>query len=130
MAVRIRDAAFAGITMMRLTAVAVSITLALFQLAYVSNLHVHVLPDGRVVVHSHPVERDSNSGSGHKHSQNEHAFLNALGKLLQADISDHSPAPVCLVSIQLRTDSSDQCIILPIHANSVCRRGPPESAGI
>lgn len=130
MAVRIRDAGSAGVIMIRMTAVAVVVTLALFQTAYISNLHVHVLPDGRIVAHSHPVERDSKSGSGHQHLQYEYSYLNALGKLLQADITTFSAAALYLVWTQPKAETHDQCILLPGYTSSASRRGPPESASI
>ena len=48
---------------------------------YYLYLHIHTLPDGRVVVHSHatPENEDNRGRPNHSHSNSEIIFFNAFG---------------------------------------------------
>ena len=67
----------------RALAIIVVLSTVGFIAASVICLHLHVLPDGRVVVHNHPVHKDEENGSKHQHTADQYAILTALGNLLQ-----------------------------------------------
>jgi hypothetical protein len=48
---------------------------------------LHVLPDGRVIVHSHPYSQD-NGGRNHGHSSSDYAVWGAFAKVLQVDLAN------------------------------------------
>ena len=49
-----------------------------------ANLHMHVLPDGRIEIHSHSLPGQS-SRKEHQHSQQEVTVYKAFGKILESD---------------------------------------------
>jgi len=59
----------------KLVAIISSVAIILLAFNYFSNRHYHILPDGEVVVHSHPYQASNNSasfpGSNHHHSQKQ-----------------------------------------------------------
>lgn len=60
----------------------VATTLMVAGIVPLFNLHLHVLSDGRLVVHSHPVQKDDPASRGHHHSRYEYSVLASLGKIL------------------------------------------------
>ncbi len=52
-----------------------------YQVATLSSLHLHLLPDGTIVVHSHATRHTGSSGK-HQHTDNEYFTLNALTRSL------------------------------------------------
>ena len=66
----------------RLTALLVILSIAGFSAASLVTLHYHVLANGLVVVHSHPLP-DNNHRNTHKHSRQQYAELNAASQVLQ-----------------------------------------------
>ncbi len=66
----------------------VLLSLTLFQVGSFHTLHVHVLSDGRVVVHSHvlPDSGSSKSSKSHSHSHKDFAYVSAINKLLHKSI--------------------------------------------
>jgi mannose/fructose/N-acetylgalactosamine-specific phosphotransferase system component IID len=76
-------------------AVSLSILISLigFMVSVTVSLHIHVLPDGRIIAHSHTTERTDSGGSGgnnHSHTGKEftlvHSLTNILDKLTFAII--------------------------------------------
>ena len=88
-----------------------------FGAACVSTLHVHALPDGRLVAHSHPMPYGE-GGHKHGHSQQEYAAVQAVSKVLDTGgiTSDGEPSvvvPFPILSFQsaiLKRDSAMQVL--------------------
>ncbi|MCK4605704.1 MAG: hypothetical protein KAU35_00265 [candidate division Zixibacteria bacterium] len=59
-----------------------------------TSLHLHVLPDGRVVVHSH-AQPESDSGTRHNHTDQEYKFFAALSQLTGKATETHYVAFEC-----------------------------------
>ena len=91
-------------------------------IASVVGLHLHVLPDGRLVVHSHPV---SNRSSQHHHSSHEFALLDAAAHIFQGDLpsvaADLLPEPVLLYTLQAAHGAQRA----PLDIISLADRAPP-----
>ena len=66
-------------------AVMVILSIAAFNLAHYLNLHLHVLPDGHKVVHSHPMKGQERTPDGHHHTEHEYVVISGMGKTLLAD---------------------------------------------
>lgn len=71
-----------------IVAVLILLSLTLFQAGNFNTLHVHVLSDGRVVVHSHtlPDSGPSKSSRSHTHSHKDFVYVAAINKLLHKSI--------------------------------------------
>ena len=78
-----QSARAASSLLFRTAVIIVVLSITGFIAASVICLHLHILPDGRVVVHSHPVHKDEENGSRHQHTADQYAILTALGNLLQ-----------------------------------------------
>ncbi|MBD3401752.1 hypothetical protein GF420_02565 [candidate division GN15 bacterium] len=106
-------------------AVLVVLALSAFQAASVLGLHVHVLPNGRVVVHSHPMDRDASGRSTHQHTEHDFAVLNAVGKVLQTDFPHFcvSTSPEFEASFQVVT--SAEPVVVATVTTSAHKRSPP-----
>lgn len=62
----------------KILSVVIISALGLFMVASLMTLHVHHLSDGRIIVHSHPVNHsDSDSENSHSHTDEEYLFLGA-----------------------------------------------------
>lgn len=100
-------------------------TLATSGAACVLGLHLHVLPDGRPVVHSHPVDPGSKEGNRHQHSAHERAIIAGLFK----SPSFHSPATTWSATILLlcacAIDGSSQTLRLLVDTSAPSKRSPP-----
>lgn len=51
-------------------------------------MHIHILPNGEVIVHSHPLPRpekkgDDPGGSNHAHSDTEFALIKAINNIFR-----------------------------------------------
>ncbi len=114
----------------RAAAIIVVLSIVGFIAVSVVCLHLHVLPDGRVVVHSHPVHKDDENGSKHQHTAHQYAILTALGNLLQGyDFS------ICwtLVSIALVSswvDLYSDNAVLYLVVGYVNQRAPPQVTSV
>ncbi len=71
----------------RLARAALLLALVTVNWGYFSGLHLHVLPDGRIIAHSHPVEGRSPAGE-HEHSNRDYVVHGEQGKLLQTVLSN------------------------------------------
>ena len=60
----------------KIISVVIISALGLFMVASLMTLHVHHLSDGRIIVHSHPVNH-SDSENSHSHTDEEYLFLGA-----------------------------------------------------
>ena len=109
----------------RAIAVLVVFAVALFVTANVTGLHLHVLPDGRVVVHSHPVDRDGEGGSRHRHTEHEYAVLSALGKPLQVHSFETGWSTVCIEPVIYWIELFGENVSTPVVVRSDSNRSPP-----
>jgi len=53
--------------------------------SFTANLHTHTMPDGRIVVHSHPYEKDETKTNGedqHTHLYWDMLYLSQVNKIL------------------------------------------------
>jgi hypothetical protein len=66
----------------RLTAIILMLSLMGFSAASLLSLHIHVLPNGRVVAHSHP-HSDDDSEHQHHHTAQEFVVLQVAGRTLE-----------------------------------------------
>lgn len=112
--------------LVRAVAVLAIFAVATFNTAYVSSFHLHVLPNGRVVVHSHPVDGDEENGSRHQHTGHEYVILSALGSLLQVDHVAIDWSPVYIEPVTSLVEFSDENDIACLVARSINKRGPPK----
>lgn len=93
-----------------------------------STLHIHILPDGRVIVHSHIASsNEENNGNGsakHKHSSKEidEYFVKLSDvKFLKSDINY-----LAIDIVFIGTNSTNQLNNLAyLHAKLIPTRGPP-----
>ena len=111
----------------RLPAMLVVLAVAALSFTYHINLHLHILPDGRVVAHSHPLTPDDRGRAKHQHLGNEYAVLNALAKLLLTDKPEFSWSLPYFVTNTSRIDLPDDIAISRLTVKSPNKRGPPES---
>ena len=66
-----------------LTVFVLILSIAGFSAASLVSLHLHILPDGRVVVHSHSHSDTGNkTGRHHNHTQREYTVLSAVNHAL------------------------------------------------
>ena len=89
-----------------------------------SNLHLHILPDGRIIVHSHSLP-ENNSDNNHDHSQQEIIFHKAFSRIFEVDNNiDSYFEPFILFVLGIL----DNCIIieyLSIYISFDTGRAPP-----
>ena len=108
----------------RLTAVILTLSLGGFSAVSLVTLHYHVLANGQVVAHSHPLP-DSNQGSSHKHTRQQYAELDAAGQMLDTIV----PEPVLYLSAAEYSTGriSLEPVSIPVFipAWQISRRGPP-----
>lgn len=69
----------------RLIAAFVALVIISFKATSLITLHSHVLPDGRIIAHSHPLPGSSDHEERHKHTSWEYIIFDAVGHLYQAD---------------------------------------------
>ena len=62
-------------------ALSVLCTISSFQAVRLTTMHLHVLEDGRIVVHSHTLP-NSESKDNHKHTDQDYQHFAAIGKLI------------------------------------------------
>lgn len=110
----------------RAMAVLVILSVAIFDTAYVLGLHLHVLPDGRVVAHSHPVDRSEESGSQHQHTKQDYAVLSVFGRLLEVHAFAAGWSAICVESVGSCIVLSHENVISTFAALEVDKRAPPE----
>jgi len=111
-----------------LTLVVTLLALVSANAAYITGLHIHILPDGKVIVHSHPLEKNRTPGNQHRHSSIDLAVLTSSGKLLlttEPATVDTTPL-LSPVRAEHQTDSRVQ--IPRIRLDSPNKRSPPRLA--
>lgn len=118
---------FSPIALVLVRAIAVFVVLAIviFITANVLGLHLHVLPDGRVVVHSHPVDGGDEGKSRHQHTEHEYAVLSALRRPLQVHSLEAGCSTVGIEPVSPLIERSVANVISPGVARSDSNRSPP-----
>ena len=114
-----------ALVLVRAIAVFVVLAIVIFITANVLGLHLHVLPDGRVVVHSHPVDGGDEGKSQHQHTEHEYAVLSALGGPLQVHSLEAGWSMVCIEPVSPLIEFSGESVISPVVARSDSNRSPP-----
>ena len=110
--------AFAAITL-------IAISIHIF--SYYASLHVHILPDGRIIFHSHVIpEDDNNKGkANHSHSKSELIFINALGlKLNRAIVSILITIVIAYILIYILSSEKLRINRDETWFNNTCRAPP------
>lgn len=110
----------------RLIAIFLLLSLTGFSAASLFSLHLHVLPGGRVVIHSHPLP-DDNDEHSHNHSQQEYVALEAATRILEAGAlipTDGPPINSDLRGIFYIDD--ELSLFITLHS-LVAKRAPPLS---
>lgn len=103
----------------------VLLALSLFGCAAVVGLHLHVLPDGRVVAHSHPTESNEKRSGQHTHSGQEYTRIGEYGKLLIADLARTAPPEAGALPPIAWVLTSDSAAALQLVYESPHKRSPP-----
>ena len=89
-----------------------------------SNLHLHILPDGRTIVHSHSLP-ENNSDNNHDHSQQDITFYKAFSRIFEVGNNiDSYFEPFILFVLGIL----DNCIIieyLSVYISFDTGRAPP-----
>lgn len=67
---------------LRLPALFILLSLVGYLVAGTVALHLHVLPDGRIVVHNHTSRDDAGSKRGHSHTDRDYQFISHITSLL------------------------------------------------
>lgn len=104
----------------------VVLAVAFVSTVYVTGLHLHVLPDGRAVVHSHPVDKDKEDNSPHQHTTNEYAILSAQGRLGYVDSPLIVWSPVFVQPVTSWIELLDDNATSYSVARAINERGPPK----
>ncbi len=94
-----------------------------FEAAYFSGLHLHILADGRVVVHSHPI--DASHKGTHHHTKREFTFLSALGNLIKITQLDFGVLPVVITSLLYFIDITEEGVFSYLATGVLNDRSPP-----
>lgn len=70
-------------SLIKIIAIIGLLSFALFMAFSVAKLHIHTLPNGRIIAHSHPFDSDDGDGrQSHRHSAREFAQINTINKTL------------------------------------------------
>ncbi|MEA1981828.1 MAG: hypothetical protein U9N54_12790 [candidate division Zixibacteria bacterium] len=110
--------------------VTVTLIVTIINICYFSflNLHLHILPDGRTIVHSHSLpdnNSDNNHDNNHDHSQQEITFYKAFSRIFEVDNNiDSYFEPFILFVLGIL----DNCIIIEypsIYISFNTGRAPP-----
>jgi hypothetical protein len=68
--------------LLRVTAGLVLLAIGVVGYSLVASMHLHVTPEGRVIVHSHPFSESDDKGQGqHTHSDLDRIFLSQINKV-------------------------------------------------
>ena len=89
----------------------VQCALAVFIAVIPLSMHLHELPDGRMIVHSH-ASPESDSGGNHTHTDQDYQFIRAIGN------SIHKMIAPCLVLFEI-TESTQQLFAAPESAGYI-----------
>ena len=109
----------------RAITVAVVLAIASFSAASVLSLHLHILPDGRAVVHSHPIKKDRSEGARHHHSDHDYAIISVLAKVLLSDMQGLGWTSLHQHTCSTRLELIVQTAVSFVDTASPNKRGPP-----
>ncbi len=110
----------------QLTALLLVFAIVSFNVGQMHGLHLHVLENGRVIVHSHPVNDGDRHGDRHAHSTHSYTVIGAVGKILLTDCPDRAfearvPGGTVAVAEQFRFYPYSRIVIIARD-----KRGPPD----
>ena len=108
----------------RSVAILVLLAVTGFGAALLATLHYHVLADGLVVAHSHPLP-DDNHRKTHKHTRQEYVELDAAAQILDTLVLGLVQAEPLLPDLRDDVVSEDVSIPISVSAWHFFRRGPP-----
>ena len=110
----------------RSTVIILIFSIAGFITVSVISIHLHVLPDGRIVAHSHQTDRGEENDSKHEHTPNQYAILTALGNLFQGyDLPLYwTLTPITLVFFWTYYYNNDTISYLVVE--DINKRAPPQ----
>jgi hypothetical protein len=92
----------------------------------VATMHIHVLPDGRIVVHSHPTTNDAGGeGESHSHSDSELSFLAQVSRLFDNSTPIIHSVPVFTFAALAETIAEHHYSAVEAYHNSTTERAPP-----
>lgn len=109
----------------RLLATFVVAAIVIALAASVVGLHAHVLPDGRIVVHWHPVDKAERGKTHHQHSGHDYTVLANLGHLSTAHPPGTAGSPIHAVACVHRIDIVDDTPGSQTASYSPNKRSPP-----
>lgn len=113
-------------TMKQLVSLLLVVSLVGYGVSSLLNLHIHVLPDGTIVAHSHPIP-DEEGGHKHKHSHKEfEAIKAAVNALTTGGLTSHCCLQESIDSSSYNhayIESPDFCSSIPTSSE----RSPPVS---
>ena len=101
-------------------------TLIGFGGASLSTLHVHVLPDGRLVAHSHPLP-DDEGGHEHGHTQQEYVAIQAAARALETGGLTSDDGPLIELLVCGISEVSGEQSLPTTLVSAASERAPPES---
>ena len=78
-----------------------------FSAASLLSLHLHVLPSGRVVAHSHPLP-GKDSERSHDHSQQEYMALDAAARIFNSGDVFSADGLIFVADCHVLTQTNDQ----------------------
>jgi len=107
--------------------IAVFVALAIigFKATSLITLHIHILPDGRVVAHSHPLPGNQDDDSKHKHTPHEYVILNAVVHSYQADDLSSFGIQVAIKRLCTQVEDGQINPIVCLFFSSHTKRAPP-----
>lgn len=109
----------------RLIAALVALAIISFKATSLLTFHIHVLPDGRVIAHSHPLPGSNDHEERHKHTSWEYIFLDAVGHSYQADdlavVNNH----ITIKQVCTRFEDGQINPVTCIFFYSQIKRAPP-----
>ena len=109
----------------KIIAVAVVLAIASFSVASVLSLHLHILPDGRAVVHSHPFKKDRGEGARHHHTDHDYAVISVLAKVLLSAMQDLGWTSLHQYTCSSRLDQFEETAVSFVDTTSPNKRSPP-----
>ena len=79
----------------RIVAVILTLSLVGYSSAWYTTVHYHILADGRVIVHSHPLSK-GRTPENHEHSRRQYAELDAAAQILDTIVIGSPEIPAML----------------------------------
>jgi len=92
------------------------------------NMHLHTLPNGRVIVHSHPAGDEGKGGrSEHSHSDLEFTFLAHVGKIPGKVCTPATLAVTATYVTCYKAQTPEHILTSKAYFSSTGQRDPPNT---